>query len=426
MMLLNKIVQQDRGFTLVEVLVALTILTIIVISFTTLFTSSYVNIISAGNKSQATYNVQKEMEERIADELATDVGDLQIPFPIAGNINVPGGLLELDDTQGNRTSESTAFLPVLVVIIEPEPQYHLVGIEQDITVNVKTRNVVDNKAVDVSIYKLGVPETHIDQSTGVISGNLATLELEVPSSYNPGDSENDFNHIISVEIEDIDRVYEVYYRIFKPAFLAGAPNGKIYVASNAADLWQEINTTVSADILSIYSLSTKFFAVGRAGTILISDNGSTWSPITSPTSLDLHSISSNGSNFVIVGNGGTIVVSDDNGINWSDNSTSVQIYNGEEIVMEGIHNNLYAVASSSNYFVAVGNGVILFSDDQGGTWEKVVDNGSIILNDVIYTGAEFIAVGNGGLVYRSSDGIDWSSQNITSSNLNSIVYTSGS
>lgn len=75
-MLRNRTFQQNKGFTLVEVLVALSIITIIVISFTALLTSSYVNIISAGKKSLASYSVQEEMEERIAHELATDVGDL--------------------------------------------------------------------------------------------------------------------------------------------------------------------------------------------------------------------------------------------------------------------------------------------------------------------------------------------------------------
>lgn len=427
-MLRNRTFQKNNGFTLVEVLVALSIITIIVISFTTLLASSYVNIISAGKKSLASYSVQEEMEERIAHEQATDVGDLQIPFPKAGNINVAGGFIELQNTQGVHTSQSTAFLPVLVVIIEPDPEYHLVGLAQTITVNIKTRNVIDGKVVKAAIYKLTDPETILDDTTGVINGNTATLFLEVSADYNPGTSENDFNHIISVEIHDIDRVFKVPYRVFRPAFLAGAASGKIYAASNPADLWDEINTPVTYDILDIYSLANTFFAVGRGGTILFSENGSTWDSLASGTTNDLYAMSANGSNLIIVGQKGTLLSSNNNGVTWIDNSSSIIDFY-EEVddtpVFKSITNNLHAVANIGTNFVAVGNGVILFSQDNGVSWEEVVVNGNIIFNDVIYTGSKFIAVGNGGIIYISLDGVNWSSLNITHANLNGIAYTTG-
>lgn len=420
-MLIKQGFKEDRGFTLVEVLVALSILTIIIISFTTLLTSSYRNIISAGNKSQATYHVQMDMEEHIADEQATDVGELEIFFPGVGDITVPGGLLEIDDTQGGRTSESTAFLPVLVVIIEPDPQYHLVGIAQTITVNIKTRNVVFGKDVDVSLYKLTSPDTSIASTSGVINSNIATLTLEVPANYDPGESENDFNHIISVEIDGIDRVFQVFYRIFRPAFLAGAPSGKIYVASNAADLWEEIDTTVAHDILDIYSLGSKFIAIGRSGTILTSDFGSTWTD-SSVASGDLHAMTTNASRFVIVGQDGTILISNNSGTSWTDNSNSVVDYVTEanETFYKDITNNLLAVANIGTNFVAVGDGIILNSTDNGNTWQEVINSGTF--NDVTYAGENFIAVGNSGWIYTSPDGETWTSISISGVNLNGVTH----
>ncbi len=62
-------VKKEEGFTLVEVLVAVSILTIIIFAFTTLFTTSFTGIFGAGRKSEALFKAQEEMDNAIAQGL---------------------------------------------------------------------------------------------------------------------------------------------------------------------------------------------------------------------------------------------------------------------------------------------------------------------------------------------------------------------
>lgn len=62
-----KRISDEKGFTLIEVLVALLVLMIIIFSFSILFVNSYTNIFSAGTKSEAIYLAQEKMEATIAD-----------------------------------------------------------------------------------------------------------------------------------------------------------------------------------------------------------------------------------------------------------------------------------------------------------------------------------------------------------------------
>ena len=60
------------GFALTEILVSIAILFLIIASFAVLFSNSFVNIFSAGNKSKIQYDIQKIMEEALANNDFTD------------------------------------------------------------------------------------------------------------------------------------------------------------------------------------------------------------------------------------------------------------------------------------------------------------------------------------------------------------------
>ncbi len=82
--------QQERGFTLVEVLIAIVILLIIVISFTTLFTSSYRGITSSGDRSEALFGIQENIERDLKDANAVVVGSESIVFTDGEGVTIPG------------------------------------------------------------------------------------------------------------------------------------------------------------------------------------------------------------------------------------------------------------------------------------------------------------------------------------------------
>ncbi len=78
---------EEKGFTLVEVLIAIVILLIIVISFTTLFTSSFRGIASSGDRSETLFELQQSIERNIQDGSAGSKGNVDIEFD---NVNIPG------------------------------------------------------------------------------------------------------------------------------------------------------------------------------------------------------------------------------------------------------------------------------------------------------------------------------------------------
>ncbi len=84
---MNFIIKQEKGFTLVEVLIAIVILLIIVISFTTLFTSSFRGIASSGDRSETLFELQQNIERDIEGGSAGSKGLVDLEFD---NVTIPG------------------------------------------------------------------------------------------------------------------------------------------------------------------------------------------------------------------------------------------------------------------------------------------------------------------------------------------------
>ena len=108
MKIVCKSIISEKGFTLVEVLVAIFILMIVIFAFTGLFTTSFVGIFSAGNKSNALYGAQADMEENITGYDNTSTDSLVIPF--SSPITLTGKYVTINktytDSSGNSRSVS--------------------------------------------------------------------------------------------------------------------------------------------------------------------------------------------------------------------------------------------------------------------------------------------------------------------------------
>lgn len=57
----------NRGFTLVEVIISMALVGILAISFIPIVTTQYVNIYKSGDKSEATYKALEDVENQISD-----------------------------------------------------------------------------------------------------------------------------------------------------------------------------------------------------------------------------------------------------------------------------------------------------------------------------------------------------------------------
>ncbi|EEG78386.1 type IV pilus modification PilV family protein [Dethiobacter alkaliphilus] len=109
----------EKGFSLVEVIVALAILAILVAALTPLFTFSFTNIFSGGRKSSAQYRAHEAMENKFAG-IGVDEGaettTLTIKFGETTSIDIEkkdvSVTIDYTDSQGNeRNVTYNSFLP---------------------------------------------------------------------------------------------------------------------------------------------------------------------------------------------------------------------------------------------------------------------------------------------------------------------------
>jgi prepilin-type N-terminal cleavage/methylation domain-containing protein len=85
---MKNLAKQD-GFSLVEVLIAVTILLLMVVTFTVLFTSTFDHIITSGRKSEALYLSQQKVDAAVTPD-STSVVELEISFTGLNPIFVEG------------------------------------------------------------------------------------------------------------------------------------------------------------------------------------------------------------------------------------------------------------------------------------------------------------------------------------------------
>ncbi len=109
---IKKLINQQKGFTLVELLIAISILMVIIFSFTLLFTTSFSGIFGAGRKSEALFRAQEEMDNKIASGLEEqyDETTLEIKFDYLTLI-VTGEVKQVDYEYEEHTDTIKYFLP---------------------------------------------------------------------------------------------------------------------------------------------------------------------------------------------------------------------------------------------------------------------------------------------------------------------------
>lgn len=93
----------EQGFTLVEILVAVIILSVIIVAFMPMFTNSVANIYTAGNRSEARFQVQEVIERVLGDineepvYSSADVEDFELYFADRNvPIEVPARAIEVE------------------------------------------------------------------------------------------------------------------------------------------------------------------------------------------------------------------------------------------------------------------------------------------------------------------------------------------
>ncbi len=101
---------QEKGFTLIEVLVALSVLMIIIFTFTILYTSSFEGIFRAGRVSEELFNAQRDMDNIIAESSGDDSEEVVISFDLH-TVNVKGEIKDAPYEHERRSGSLQYFLP---------------------------------------------------------------------------------------------------------------------------------------------------------------------------------------------------------------------------------------------------------------------------------------------------------------------------
>ncbi len=334
-------IKNKKGMTLIEVILSISILSIIAITFIPIIAGSFSNIVKVGNKTKEIYDSKGKIEETLASKQSLDLGDDTLIFesariPIkytASNKDtqyVEGGKVVKDDL--------VAFVVnVPTISIEPYHIYEALPKETNIIV-VKgkqisflngSRYMVNNEKIYPSII------------------NQSKLEIR---NYNWKNE----NQPYIFEVKTDSKIAKAYILVSQPrVMVVGDKNIKISSDSdNNFSYWEDRNIGQEVNLNRVEYINGKgYVSVGDNGKIFALYENSGWKSIGGDlTNKNLMDIAYGSKVLVAVDEGGTILYSDSKD-NWKQANTLV------------LDNNLNGVCfgefGSDKYFVVVGD---------SGTW----------------------------------------------------------
>lgn len=461
---------KKKGMTLVEVIIAVAVFAIMAIMFISLFSSSVLWIFGAGDRGEAYSKAQADIEERLGTKDASESPDLVIRFNGSDHA-VEGGLVESDQTVGDKNSKLVTFLPLVPTIsIDYPPNYPSTRFEG------YTKNMIYVTGTNTNFATGSTTVQLYDKSGSILLSTInnptvttsTTLSFTIPSGIFV--LNNDYIVRVRTPIATKpDQLTRAKFVVGQPKFIAigesavyvsavdsnnpawmnrssmtGFPltsnqihatanNGLIYLVVGDGGLvyyseeqkpWKK--TVVSTeDLLGVHwSLQQqKFYAVGAEGSIYSSTTGSSWSAVFNTVAAeegvdyglrDVLSTNLAGNTMLnAVGAGGRLLYST-NGSTWNTVATAfTEDLNG---ITSGLN------PSSQMTIVTVGNNGRIATSTNGIDWSSGVISGfeDRDLNDVHYYNGLFIIVGENGLILTSVDGTNWANHSIGINTLRSI------
>ncbi len=378
----------NNGFTLIEVVVAMSIIMIVIFAYTMLFTNSYEYIFKAGEKSESLFSAQQNIEYLVALREEGAGQTVELKFSGQDPIEVLGRKQEVGSLITFVSEETTAIRFVTVGNIG----------------TIGTNGTVKSSALgsEWDEFDSAVSSTNYlkDITWGGIGDNLRYLAVGEAGRITASKDGINWSVISSGTINNLNSI------------LWGG-------------FWGDHQLGIAGDL--------KFVAVGEKETIITSDDGNGW---TTRRSGDLSSkalngicwgiISDNMGYFFAVGEEGIIYTSfdgeawDELSINWTD------------LLDEGGDApNLYDIFWANGKYIAVGeSGAILIVNYMPGEIEpqiSLVYSGSTNLNAITYGNGKFVAVGDQGTVFISNDGLNWaepgSLSTTSADHLNDITWS---
>lgn len=451
---LTQTIFKDNGFSLIEVLVAILILTLIVFAFTPLLLSSLRNIYYAGDKSEALYEGQSELEVSIAEQITDGAGELVFHFEGDENyddvtIKVSGGIVDILKTKTG--SEATAWLSGYVPFIpslQLDPSLFTEGYQES-TVEAIVKDAPPGALEDandkyLTIYDVQNFEVSKPIYTVCSNGNNYecaefTLQKGLTNSKSP------YLATLALDLQDGNDTIEIFLQarlqVVLPYAVAVGSGQTIFISPDAREIWNDRphNAMGTGTFNDITWTGFEFIAISSSNRII------SWSDRKEPfevynSSSSLNSVDSGSGRIVVVGDGGYVntsgkvdqwdsgfTVSEANGntlwsVGWSDTMGEFVAVGSEGTIIassdglnwnnkspEGVEDvNFYGVASFNSNWLAVGENtegkIAYLSAGGNNNWEKIDNiNGIGRLNSVIADDEGFVIVGDNGSVYLLSN-----------------------
>ena len=377
-----KLTSGETGFTLVEVLIAMSILMIIITAYTVLFTGSFENIFRAGEKSDSLFLTQAELENFIALRTEGEGQVLDLKFSEEEEYEIWG-----------RKQESN---PFTTFVAEEKPPLRFVA---------------------------------VGRAGSVFASSLGDEWEEYES-----DTVSNLNSITWGGTADDKR----YLAVGGGGAITSSRDGKHwnFINSNISNQLQAVTWGgISGDYTKDIEGDRKYVAVGDGGAIIRSDDGVNWNTMTSGVSENLKGIcwgyvdGRDRGYFVAVGESGVILTwTGDNKDSWQEQEEKVYYYDKdtEEEYYEyerWTDKNLNDVFWGDGRFIAVGDeGVVLISSD-GENWTES-SSGNKDLYGITWGYGKYVAVGEAGTILVSGDGNAWSSKNSgVAGNINDVTWS---
>lgn len=449
-----KPLRQNNGFSVIELLMAVMILSLLVMAFTPLLVGSVVQIGYAGDKTEALYEGQSEMEVNIAERKTQYGNTLEFTFPDNPNviIEVPGELVSVDIDKGEASAWLSGFIPYLPSINLTNPPLIIEGYEDKLTVTVEGRYTDLEKASAIKIYEESNPEVAKTYILNVTYKDVVNNRQTADFYLDEGLTVSDNPYIASVtwEVEGVGELTVITrFYIHRPGIVAVGEGQRIWVSPYSGSIWSERDYskdgTGNLNDVTWTSLSTSIAIAGNGRTIVWDVNEEP--KVSGPRSdLSLNSIVSGAGKHIAVGNNGKVLIADTendlltaeaitvdvaggkdlHGIAWDgtkyiavgNSGVAVQFANSEwedvSPVTEGITEvNFKGITYGDAGWIAVGGnsyGKAVVFRLSGNNWEQIIGglpSGADSLNDIIFDGERYFAVGNNGTLIYSEDALTW-------------------
>ncbi len=400
--------KNSYGFSLVELVVAMAILMLIVFAFTPLLLGSVDRIFYAGDKSEALYEGQADMEVKIVERETIDGYEIVMDFGNDTIVTVPGGFIEVEQSRRDARAWISTFLPY-VPSIRLSDSFLIEGYETDYQgypIVIMGMDTKLNEDDFVYIYTREGFEQGLSEEYK-LNFDLIERPDHIPPGYDeyalfylPAGLTNANSHYMTELKWDMDEI-EVKVRarlqIMLPFAVAVGQNGTIVVSPDAIDVWNTRSTVVNLSGISINDViwaDFRYIAVTSNGKVLIWGNQEEpqLNDIPGIGSVSLNSLAYGNGNLVAVGDNGTIAVSGNGGISWVTETLVVDAEESEEV---NLIVNLNAVSWNGSEFMVVGHSGTAITSNNGTDWVyQTIDNTSVNFYGVSYGNSIWVAVGD--------------------------------